>query len=178
MLHRSYTLLNFFRNISCHCTGEHCIFQIGLSRRRSNIFITPNHGVRCKVHVISNSQSNFGQKKAGKTGHLKWTYVVTRRTVSDDIKKKEIGDLPQQEKTLIQVGQDRVIELSEEKLGKLKERPLNVESVKIDDKKKKDPEKVAESVDKPVIEGKETAEDVTSKKGMYLSIKKIHNDSL
>ncbi|XP_046821599.1 zinc transporter 9 isoform X2 [Vespa crabro] len=166
MLHRSYTLLNFFRNISCHCTGEHCIFQIGLSRRRSNILITPNHGVRCKVHVISNSQSNFGQKKAGKTGDLKWTCIITRRTASDDIKGKGIGDLLQQEKIFIQDGQDRVIELNEEKLGKLKERPLNVEPVvETDDKKKKDPEKVAEFVDKPVIESKETAEeDITSKK--------------
>ncbi|XP_035733125.1 zinc transporter 9-like isoform X2 [Vespa mandarinia] len=166
MLHRSYTLLNFFRNISCHCTGEHCIFQIGLSRRRSNILITPNHGVRCKVHVISNSQSNFGQKKAGKTGDLKWTCIITRRTASDDIKGKGIGDLLQQEKIFIQDGQDRVIELNEEKLGKLKERPLNVEPVvEIDDKKKKDPAKVAEFIDKPVIESKETAEeDITSKK--------------
>lgn len=153
MLHRSYTLLKFIRNVSCHCADEQCIFQIGLSRRYSSILITPNPDVR-----------NFSLKKAEKFTDLKWTCIVSLREISDDVKEKKNGDVLQQKKVSVEDGQEKFIELTEEKLGKLKERPLTVEPiVKTDDKKKKDLGKVAGIVDKILADSKETATEESKK---------------
>ncbi|KAK2587085.1 hypothetical protein KPH14_002856 [Odynerus spinipes] len=165
MLHRSYSFLNFIRNASYHCADEVCIFQIGVTRRHFGASVIPKYGVRCKVHVISNSQSNFGHKKVGKITDLKWTCVITRRAASSDSKGREGNRQSQEEKASFQDTQDRVIELNEEKLGKLKERILSVGVVgETDEKKKNEPGKAAEILEKTKVEVKEISKEESTLK--------------
>lgn len=152
MLQRSYSFLNFIRKISHHCADEVCIFQIGEAGRNFSTLVIPKYGVRCKVH-ITNSQSNFGHKKVGRTTDLKWTYVITRRAASSNAKGKEENQTILEKKATSQDSQDRVIELNEEKLGKLKERPLTLEvTSNVEDKKQNEQGKAPETSEKTKTE--------------------------
>lgn len=158
MLHRPHNLVSFIRNVTCRYHADRsCIFQIGLIRRHS-ILIVPKYGTRCKVHAFSNSQKIFAKRAGRQDGDCRWTCAT--RFSSDDAKSN--GD--KSEVKLAEEVQQRIIELNEEKLGKLKERALNVEPV-ISNEKKEEKEQAAKLAEKQSAESKESKDDIALKKG-------------
>ncbi|KYM81222.1 Zinc transporter 9 [Atta colombica] len=155
MFHRSHNFINFIRNVTCrYHTNQLCIFQIGLVRRHASILIVPKYDIQYKVHTFSNSQKVFANRKVSRHRDIKWTCMT--RFLSDDAKSKN------KETKLVEEVQQRIIELNEEKLGKLKERVLDVEPA-ISDKKKEG--QTAKLVDKQSAESKESLkDDIISKK--------------
>ncbi|XP_012054870.1 PREDICTED: zinc transporter 9 [Atta cephalotes] len=155
MFHRSHNFINFIRNVTCrYHTNQLCIFQIGLVRRHASILIVPKYDIQYKVHTFSNSQKVFANRKVSRHRDIKWTCMT--RFLSDDAKSKN------KETKLVEEVQQRIIELNEEKLGKLKERVLDVEPT-ISDKKKEG--QTAKLVDKQSAESKESLkDDIISKK--------------
>ncbi|KAG5341286.1 ZNT9 protein, partial [Acromyrmex charruanus] len=152
MFHRPHNFINFIRNLTCrYHTDQLCIFQIGLVRRHASILIVPKYDIQYKVHTFSNSQKVFANRKVGKHRDCKWTCVT--RFLSDAKSKSETK--------IIEEVQQRVIELNEEKLGKLKERVLDVKPVTFDEKKEGQTGKL---VEKQSAESKESKDDVVSKK--------------
>lgn len=88
------------------------------------------------------------------------------RFLSDDVKTKK----DKFEKILAEDSQQRIIELNEEKLGKLKERVLNIEPIIPVDKKGEETGKMAKLTEKQSTESKELLrDDITLKKGIMLS---------
>lgn len=157
MLHRPHNLVNFIRNVTCRYHVDRlCIFQIGLIRRHASILIVPKYGTRYKVHTFSNSQKVFANRKAGGHGDCRWTCAT--RFSSDDA--KSIRD--KSEVKLAEEVQQRIIELNEDKLGKLKERVLDIEPV-ISDEKKEEKKQVAKLIEKQSAESKESKDDVLMK---------------
>lgn len=155
-MYRSYNHLNFIRNITCrYHTDQLCIFQIGLSKRHASILIVPNYGAQCKVHMLSYSQNVFANKKIGWHENGRW--IDLARFLSDNAKTKDDS-----EKKLSEDVQHKIIELNEEKLGKLKERVLDIKP--FDSSKEKERE-AAKFADKQSAEFKESLkDDVMSKK--------------
>jgi len=83
------------------------------------------------------------------------------RFLSDDAKSKN------KETKLVEEVQQKIIELNEEKLGKLKERVLDIEPVISDNKKEGQTTKTV--VEKQSAESKESLkDDVISKKGIII----------
>lgn len=164
MLHQSHNLVNFIRNVTCRYHADQlCIYQIGLIRRHASILIVPKYGTRYKVHVFSNSQKIFANRKIDRHGDCRWI-CMTR--FSSDAKSNK--DKP--EVKLVEEVQQRIIELNEDKLGKLKERVLDVEPVVSDEKEKGKGQ--TKLVEKQPGESKEQSlkDDVVSKKGMTINI--------
>ncbi|EGI57333.1 PREDICTED: zinc transporter 9 [Acromyrmex echinatior] len=152
MFHRPHNFINFIRNLTCrYHTDQLCIFQIGLVRRHASILIVPKYDIQYKVHTFSNSQKVFANRKVGKHRDCKWTCVT--RFLSDAKSKSETK--------ITEEVQQRIIELNEEKLGKLKERVLDVKPVTSDEKKEAQTGKL---VEKQSAESKESKDDVVSKK--------------
>lgn len=88
------------------------------------------------------------------------------RFLSDDAKSNK----DKSETKLAEEVQQRIIELNEEKLGKLKERVLNIEPVVSDGKEKAAKGQAAKLVEKQSAESKEPLkDDVASKKGITKS---------
>lgn len=159
MLHRSHNLINFIRNVTCqYHANQLCIFQIGVFRRHASILIVPKYGMQYKVHSFSNSQKVFANRKIGRHEDCRWTCVT--RFFSDDTKSNK-----DKSEKLVEEVQQRIIELNEEKLGKLKERVLDIEPI-ISDEKEEGKKLAAKHVEKQSAELKELSkDDVTSKKG-------------
>ncbi|XP_032682993.1 zinc transporter 9 isoform X1 [Odontomachus brunneus] len=159
MLHRSYNLLNFIRNASrCH-VDQLCVFQIGLIRRHASIFIIPKCGIRYKVCKFTSAQKIFINRKVDK--HDDWRWIYMTRFLSDDTKTKK----DKSEKILAEDSQQRIIELNEETLGKLKERVLDIEPIIPADKKEEETEETAKLTEKQSTESKESLkDDITLKK--------------
>jgi len=83
------------------------------------------------------------------------------RFLSDDAKFKDKPEIKLAEEV-----QQKIIELNEEKLGKLKERVLDIEPITSDEKKEG---QTAKLVEKQSAEFKESSkDDVTSKKGITI----------
>ncbi|KYN38207.1 Zinc transporter 9 [Trachymyrmex septentrionalis] len=156
MFHRPHNFINFIRNVTCrYHTDQLCIFQIGLVRRHASILIVPKYGIQYKVHTFSNSQKVFANRKVGRHSDCKWTCMT--RFLSDDAKFKDKPEIKLAEEV-----QQKIIELNEEKLGKLKERVLDIEPITSDEKKEG---QTAKLVEKQSAEFKESSkDDVTSKK--------------
>lgn len=164
MLHRSHNLVNFIRTTCRYHTDQLCIFQIGLIRRHASILIMPKYGTRYKVHMFSNSQKIFANRKTGRHGDCRW--ICATRFSSDSAKSNK--DKP--EVKLVEEIKQRIIELNEEKLGKLKERVLDVEPV-ISDEKEEGKRQTAKLVEKQPAESKEpSSKDDVLKKGMTINI--------
>lgn len=159
MLYRPHNLVNFIRNVTCRYHADQmCIFQIGLLRRHASILIVPKYGTRYKIHSFSNSQKVFANRKIDRHGDCRWVCVTrffSDYTKSNKDKSEKLGEEVQQ----------RIIELNEDKLGKLKERVLDIEPI-VSDEKGDGKELAPKLVEKQSAESKESSkDDVTSKKG-------------
>lgn len=110
----------------------------------------PKYDISYKVHTLSDYAHIFTNKKIDRYEVCRWTYL--KRFSSDDTKTdKKLTDV-----------QQRIIELKEEKLGKLKERILDIE-IKSNEKEK---DKVTNLAEKQFVEFTKTSKnDVVSKKG-------------
>lgn len=160
MLQRSCNLLNLIRNINRYHTDQLCIYQIGLSKRHASILIMPKYGTRYKIHMLSYSQRVLANKKMDMYEDCRWT--CAKRFSSDSKPKKD-----KVEKKLNEESQQRVIELNEEKLGKLKERVLNIEPISSTDEREDEKVEITKFTEKEPAESKEpsTKDDSISKKG-------------
>lgn len=160
MLHRPHNLVNFIRNVTCRYRADQlCIFQIGLVRRHASILVVPKYGTRHKVHTFSNSQKVFANRKVGRHGEYRWTYA-TRFSSNDAKSNKDKSDAK-----LVEEVQQRIIELNEEKLGKLKERVLDIEPVISEKEERKGQAGKREKLIEKSVESKEPSkDDVVSKK--------------
>lgn len=158
MFHRPHNFINFIRNVTCQYHADQlCIFQIGLVRRHASILIVSKYGTQYKIHTFWNSQKVFANRKVSRD--CRWTCVT--RFLSDDAKSKD-----KSETKLAEEVQQRIIELNEEKLGKLKERVLDIEPVTSDEKKEG---QAAKLVEKQSAESKEPSkDDVILKKGITI----------
>lgn len=157
MLHRPHNFINFIRNVTCRYHADQlCIFHVGLIRRHASILIVPKYGTRHKVHTFSNSQTVVANRKIGRHGDCRWTCAT--RFSSDDAKSNK----DKSETKLAEEVQQRIIELNEEKLGKLKERVL--EPIISDEKEKGKGQ--AAKLEKQSAESKEPSkDDIVLKKG-------------
>lgn len=160
-MYRSYNHLNFIRNITCRYHADQlCIFQVGLSKRHASILIMPKYDTQYKVHMLSYSQKIFANKKISRHENGRWIDIA--RFLSDDSKTKK----DKSEKRLAEDVQDKIIELNEDKLGKLKERVLDIEPIDSSDDKEKEKE-ATKFAEKQSAESKEASkDDVMSKKGI------------
>ncbi|XP_050447051.1 zinc transporter 9 [Cataglyphis hispanica] len=158
-MYRSHNHLNFIRNITRQYHADKlCIFQIGLNKRHASILIIPKHDVQYKIHKFLYSQKIFTDKKIGTNEDGRWIDIA--KFSSDDAKAKK----NKSEKKLAEDVQQKIIELNEEKLGKLKERVLNVEPIDSSNDKEKGRE-ATKFAEKQSVESKELSkDDVTSKK--------------
>ncbi|XP_012227233.1 proton-coupled zinc antiporter SLC30A9, mitochondrial [Linepithema humile] len=161
MLHSSCNLLNFIRNVTCrYHADQSCIFHIGLSKRHASILIMPKYDTRYKVYTLINPQKIVANKKTLQYEDYRW--IRTTRFLSDDVKSKDKSD---NETKLVENVQQRIIELNEEKLGKLKERVLNIEPISTIDEKEEGKEEATKLAVKQSTESKESSkDDATSKK--------------
>lgn len=158
MLHRSYNFFNLVRNTNRYHVDQFYIFHIGLIKRNASILIS-KHGIQYKVHKLLNSQKIFINKKLGRNENWRWGCIT--RFSSDNSKTKKDSS----EKILTESVQQRIIELNEEKLGKLKERVLNVKPV--DSEEGEEKEKMAKLNGKQSTEYRGSPkEDAASKKGI------------
>lgn len=157
-MYRSYNYLNFIQNITCRYQADPLyIFQIGLNKRHTSILITPKYDIQYKVRMFSYSQKVCANKKIGRHENSRWISIA--RFLSDDTKIKD-----KSEKRLAEDVQQKVVELKEEKLGKLKERILNIEPIDSSDDKEKGKEPT-KFVEKQSTESKELPkDDVMAKK--------------
>ncbi|RLU23218.1 hypothetical protein DMN91_003421 [Ooceraea biroi] len=158
MLLQSRTFLSYVRNINWYHIDQLCIYQIGLTRRHASILIMPKYGTRYKIHTLSSSQRVLANRKVDK--YEGCTYA--KRFSSDTKAKKD-----KLEKKLTEESQQRVIELNEEKLGKLKERVLDIEAISSTDERedeKGEATKLAEKQSESKESKEATKDDITSKK--------------
>jgi len=155
MLQRSRNLLNFTININRYDTAQLCI---GLTRKHANALIIPKYGTQYTVYQLFYSQRILANKKVDKYKDCRWTCI--KRFSSDTKIKKD-----QPEKKVIKDSQkQKVTVLDKEKLGKLKERLLDIEPISCIDEQKD--EKATKSVEKQLAESNElTKDDIASKKG-------------
>ncbi|KAL0134757.1 hypothetical protein PUN28_001493 [Cardiocondyla obscurior] len=129
MLHRPHNLVNFIRSVTCRYHADQlCILHAGPVRRHASILIVPKYGTQHKVDEFLNSQKVFSNKKVGRHEDCKWI-CVTKFLSNDGKSNKDKSEVKTEEV------QQRIIELNEEKLGKLKERVLDIEPVAFDEKK-------------------------------------------
>ncbi|XP_011868185.1 PREDICTED: zinc transporter 9 isoform X1 [Vollenhovia emeryi] len=157
MLHRPHNLVSFIRNVTCRYHADRlCTFHIGLIKRHASVLIVPKYGTRYKVHAFSNSQKVFANRKTGRHGDCRWTCAAR---FSDDAKSNKDGS----EVKLANEVKQRIIELNEEKLGKLKERVLDIEPV-ISDEKEVGKGQAAKLVEKKSAEFKEPLKDDAASK--------------
>lgn len=157
-MYRSYNYLNFIQTITCRYQADPLyIFQIGINKRHASILIMPKYGTRYKVHMLSYSQKVCANRKVDRHESGRWISIA--RFFSDDAKIKN-----KSEKRLAEDVQQTVVELKEEKLGKLKERVLDIELIDSNSDKEKGRE-TTKFVEKKSIESKELSkDDVMSKK--------------
>lgn len=161
MWHRSYNLLNCIRHTNQYHVDQLYIFQIGLIRRHVSIFVIPKYGTQCKVYKFKSPQKIFINGKVERYDDWRWIYMT--KFISDDAKTKK----DKSGKILIEDSQQRIIELDEEKLGKLKERVLDIEPINPVDKKEEEAEEIAKLTERQSVESKETSkDDATLKKGI------------
>ncbi|XP_011503548.1 PREDICTED: zinc transporter 9 [Ceratosolen solmsi marchali] len=123
MLYRSYNFFNFIRcNIHSCQQEQFYLLRIALPKRHTTTFIKQQF-----VYVISNA-SKIHHNKYGS----RQLYTAIKRLASNDLKSKngklEKVDQNKKDKTLNDETGQTIVELNEEKLGKLKERLLNIES--------------------------------------------------
>lgn len=161
-MYRSYNYLNFIQTITCRYQADPLyIFQIGINKRHASILIMPKYGTRYKVHMLSYSQKVCANRKVDRHESGRWISIA--RFFSDDAKIKN-----KSEKRLAEDVQQTVVELKEEKLGKLKERVLDIELIDSNSDKEKGRE-TTKFVEKKSIESKELSkDDVMSKKGIII----------
>jgi len=164
MLHLSCNPLNFIRNVTCrYHANQSCIFHIGLSKRHASILIMPKYDTRYKVHMLINPQKMVANKKLLQSEDYRW---ICTRFLSDHAKIKD-----KSEKKLAEDVQQRIIELNEEKLGKLKERVLDIKPISTIDEKKEEKTEATKFAVKQSTESKESSkDDAVSKKGTTLYI--------
>ncbi|KAM0727586.1 Proton-coupled zinc antiporter SLC30A9, mitochondrial [Formica fusca] len=158
-MYRFYNHLNFIRNMTCQYHADQlCIFQIGLNKRHASILIMPKYGVQYKVQKLLYSQKVFANKKIGRNEDGRWIGIA--KFSSDEAKIKK----DKSEKRLAEDVQQKIIELNEDKLGKLKERVLNIEPIDSSNDKEKEKEAI-KFIEKQSAESKELSkDDVMSKK--------------
>lgn len=161
MLHSSCNLWNIIRNVTCrYHADQSCIFHIGLSKRHASILIMPKYDTRYKVHMFINPQKIVANKNILQYKNYRWIYITS--FLSDDTKNED-----KSEKKLIEEVQQRIIELNEQKLGKLKERVLNIESTV--NRKEEEKTEATKLAAKQSAESKESPKDDSmSKKGTTL----------
>ncbi|XP_051165947.1 zinc transporter 9 isoform X2 [Leptopilina boulardi] len=151
MLHRSYSLLSFIRrNVICHCADRLYVFHIGVAKKHTSIFITSKY-----VHVISKTQKIFNNNNntsARKIGELRWIHASASRFIAGKIEEKS-------EKIVEQPLKQKVIEHDKKKLGKVKERDLEVKAANLEDIVKKDEKFVKEKKKEEKIVEKEIGKD-------------------
>lgn len=164
MLHRSHYLLNLIRNTNRYHIDQLCVLQIGLIRRHASLFIIPKYGTSYKVCKFTSAQKIFINEKIDR--HDNWRWIYTSRFLSDDMKIKK----DKSEKILDEDSQQRIIELDKEKLGKLKERVLDIEPIIPTNKKREEIGEAVKLIEKPSTDSKKSSDDVTLKKGIILSI--------
>lgn len=125
----------------------------------------PKYDTPYKVHTLINPPKIVANKKIVQYEYYKW--IRSTRFSSDDAKTKNKSD-----KKLVEEVQQRIIELNEEKLGKLKERVLDIEPITsaIDEKEEVKIE-ATKLATKQSTESKELLkDDAVSKKGTTLHI--------
>jgi len=164
MLHRPHNLVSFIRNVTCRYHADQLyIFQIGLIRRHASILIVPKYGTRYKVHTFSNSQKIFANSRVDRLEDCRWT-CATRFSSSNAKSNKDKSEVK-----LAEGVQQRIIELNEDKLGKLKERVLDIEPV-VSDEKEEGKGQTAKLTEKQSAEFKEPSkDDNASKKGIIIN---------
>ena len=160
MLHRSYSLLSFIRrNVTCHCTDRFYVFHIGANRRHTSIYITPKF-----VHVILNTQNIFNNANRGKISELRWIHASASRFSAKEIEERKA------EKLKVANLKQKVIELDQEKLGKVKERDLTLSVTSLVDDLKKQDEKSRKKEEKRESEKEAAKEEIpVPKKGKILN---------
>lgn len=164
MLYRSCNLLNFIRNTSRYRADQLYVLQIGLISRHASIFVISKYGTQYKVCKFMNPQKTFINKKVEK--YDDWRWICMTRFLSDDAKAKK----DKSEKILIEDSQQRIIELDKGKLGKLKERILDIKPINLIDKKGEQTGEIAKLNEKQSTESKESSkDDLTLKKGIMLN---------
>ncbi|KAL0118981.1 hypothetical protein PUN28_009543 [Cardiocondyla obscurior] len=159
MLHRPHNLVNFIRSVTCRYHADQlCILHVGLVKRHASILIVPKYGTQYKANAFLNSQKVFANRKVDRFGDCRW--ICTTKFLSDDGKSNKDKSEGKTEEV-----QQRIIELNEEKLGKLKERLLDIEPVAFDEKKE-EKDQVVKLGEKQSVEQKpkESLEDDVSKK--------------
>lgn len=156
MLHRSYSLLSFIRrNVTCHCTDRFYVFHVGVTRRHASIFSTPKY-----VHVISNTQKTCNNPSPRKIGETQLIHASASRLATKEIEEKKTEKL---EKVVKSTLKQKVVELDGEKLGKVKERDLDVKVLSSQDDTKKE-EKPRKKEEKREVGKEETP---VAKKGSF-----------
>ncbi|XP_014469178.1 PREDICTED: zinc transporter 9 [Dinoponera quadriceps] len=153
MLHRSYKFLNFIRSTSIRCNVDRLgVYQVEFIRRHASIFIIPKYGTRYKMCKFTSSQRILINGKVDKYDDRRSIY--TTRFLSDDAKTKK-----DKSEKIVGDSQQRIIELDEEKLGKLKERVLDIEPISPVDKSRVETGETAKLAEKQSAESKESLKD-------------------
>jgi len=156
MLQRSRNLLSFTININRYDTAQLCI---GLTRKHANALIMPKYGTQYKVYKLFYSQRILANKKVDKYEDCRWTCM--KRFSSDTSKKNQL-----EKKVAEESQKQKITVLDEEKLGKLKERVLDIEPISSIDEKKDEKGETIKLVVKQLAESNEpTKDDTASKKG-------------
>ncbi|XP_046740868.1 zinc transporter 9 [Diprion similis] len=137
MLHQSYGLQSFIRkNIVCHHRNQCYIYLVGQTKRHASIFITSKANSKHNSNFVLNSPQLGVQHKLNIIAYVnpKWRYVTASglSSISDgekksgNDKKNKLSDADQ--KILKTAVTEKIIELNAEKLGKIKERPLDTDN--------------------------------------------------
>lgn len=159
-MYRSYNCVNLIQNITCrYQAGPLRIFQIGLDKNRASILQIPKYDTQYKICMLSYYQKVCANKKIGRHEDNRWINIA--RFLSDDAKIKD-----KFEKRLAEDVQQKVVEFKGEKLGKLKERVLDLQPIDSNDDKEKGRE-TTKFIEKQSTESKELSkDDVILKKGI------------
>jgi hypothetical protein len=121
MLHRSYSFFSFIRyNVHSSRQEQVYLLHVALQKRHTSTFIKQQF-----IYVISNTS-----KFCSNNYNSRQLITVIKRFISNDSKSKnekvEKADINKKENSEIK---QKIVELDEEKLGKIKERLLNIESI-------------------------------------------------
>lgn len=161
MLHRSCNLRTFVRqNVVCHYTDRRYIFEIGRAKRFASLFISSRSNCRYNGNVILGWLRPESHSKANLVGYSnpRWRYIdasnfstkseESRNDIQND---KKTARSEADQKILKAAVTEKIIELNAEKLGKIKERPLDTSVAEQTTKVSKlKPEKLIEKIKEAV----------------------------
>ncbi|XP_012267832.2 zinc transporter 9 [Athalia rosae] len=186
MLHRSYSLQSFIRHdIVCKYSGYCYIQQIGQAKRHASVFITPKAHCRYNNNVLNPPRLGV-QYKGNVITYInpQWGYI---RVLGLSSKQDTESEATSESKKLISEAdrnalkaavKERIIELDADKLGKVKERPLDTNNEEQISKTKpeKPKEKTSEAIKEDIAAEKPVASPPKKKVRVDLSASSLERN--